>query len=78
MSGPYKFKLWTEAVSEARETMVENHREEFYKKFIPIRKNPNTNGKRMTAKEKKLHDLGHLWYLEAYRLYCVKKAGCEC
>ena len=69
------FKLWTDSASEARKALVKTHKADFAGKFIAIQKSPVSACKRTTVKEKKLHALGHLWYLETHKLYCVKKAA---
>lgn len=64
-----KANPWFKAVGEAHKKMKKKYPEEF-KGFVAIRKTTKTD-KKLTQKEKRLYELGHMWYLEA-----VKIKGC--
>lgn len=69
------FTLWTSSSKEARENLVKSHKKDFDGKFVLMRKSATSPCKKQTIKEKKLHALGHLWYLETHKLFCVKKGN---
>ena len=68
------FKLWTDSAQEARKALLKSHKKDFDGKMILIQKSKTPKAGK-TAAEKKKHALGHLWYLEAHKIYCSKKAA---
>ena len=73
-----RIKLWREAAMEARKKMVKHHKKDFDGKMVLLRKHnhgsaPKCGATKLSKADARKWEMGHKWYLETYKIYCLKK-----